>query len=593
MAKFILTNSNECTQQSISFSTNEGYKVSGNVEIGKTSFVCYHKLSLDNENFLEIGEDFVSVIGTVIYKDSIGKESLKKIYADFDGDVNAIRDHVLGNGAFIIKKSNEITIFCEYLGLYQIFYTANNGKFMVSNDLYDICKLCVGLEADTDNLILRSLMAGVYGNDTEVKGVHYLRDCEKIVVNIETGDYKIEKVDVEWRSHENLSYNEIVQKVGDFLKESALTFSKHFGIPGLSSTGGLDNRLNLASFLAVGINPTLYYGVGNSAMTNTYNGDMKINQAYAEKYGLTLNVISWKNATPINRDWEEMARLYGMHSVHYAGSKDFNQAYRNIKNKLLLFGCMGEIYRIDDNTYLEENNFSNYTLDEYIDQYPIGHYWNQSQCLFKDTARIHDHIKSKLLPICKKWNLDPNNLTANDDMILWMERMHRSDIYIPNLMNRHHYCAFLNAQYQVVRLLTLLHPKEKSNAKFHIDLLRYVYPSIMEVPIFSRCHLWVYNRDSNTMSFPLKLKTINMIKRFLPISFIPIFLKKLVRSNEKERENKFDKMSELEIGNILKKHGLVDGIDVKVCPLGRLSGSAVLFAQLLSIFDQLNIKFSK
>ena len=126
MGKFILTNSVAKTSESISFSTANGYVVSGKYENEKISFASYYKLAIKNENFLSIGDDFVSVTGTVIYKDTIGQESLRMIYNDFTGDINVIRDNVLGNGAFIIKKGVEITVFTEYLAMYHVFYTENN-----------------------------------------------------------------------------------------------------------------------------------------------------------------------------------------------------------------------------------------------------------------------------------------------------------------------------------------------------------------------------------------------------------------------------------------------------------------------------------
>ncbi len=593
MGKFILTNSVAKTSESISFSTANGYVVSGKYENEKISFASYYKLAIKNENFLSIGDDFVSVTGTVIYKDTIGQESLRMIYNDFTGDINVIRDNVLGNGAFIIKKGVEITVFTEYLAMYHVFYTENNGDFILSNELYDVCKLCSGLEVDNENLLLNALIAGVYDKDTEIKNVFCLRDCEKLVINIANGEYHFENVNVEWRSNQKLSYNEIVERIGDYLKQYATMFTKHYGTPGLSSTGGLDNRLNLASFLAAGSKPDLYYGIGNSPITNTNDGDLTINKYYKEKYDLNLQVVSWENATPINHDWQELEKLYGMHSLRYAGSKDFNQHYTNVDNQLILFGCVGEIYRIDDNIYLEDINFSNFTLDQYIDLYDIDHYRASAQLLFKDRNSIHAHIKNKLLPLCKKWGLDPNNLTPMDDMILWLERMRRSDVLIPNLINRHHFCAFMNAQLPIVRLLTLVNPREKRDAKFHIDLLRYLYPSIMEVPIFSRTRFQIYDEEKGKMILPAKVRFEQKVKRLLPESLANAarwFIGK-TKTGKKREEDNYGKNSVPIIRDILEKHGLIDGRDVTVSLFDRLDKQVLLYAQELTIFDNLGISF--
>lgn len=588
MSKFILTTSPSKTKQSIETSIKSGYKLSGTYELDNISFACYYKLTVANENYLAIGNDFVSVTGTVIYKDKIGKESLKMIYDDFDGDVNYIRDNMIGNGAFIIKKGDEISIFNDYLSLYYIYYTFNNGDLIVSNDLYDVCSLCEGLEADYDNLILRAFIYGVYGGESEIKNVKYLQDCEKITINSVTGEYEVQSVDVDWRCHEQMQYEEVVARIGDYFKSAASSLIKHFGNPALSSTGGLDNRLNLASFLAANGKPDLYYGIGNSSMTNTFDEDLNINRKFSDKYGLDLNVVSWKNGTPINRDWDYYKNIYGFHSVHYSASRDFNENYRNISNKLIMMGCFGEIFRIDDNSYLDDVNYADVTLDQYIDLYPIGHYWEKEQLLFKNKGKIHNHLRSKLLPLCKKWDIDPENISANDDIFLWLERMHRSDNFMLNLMNRHHYCVFLNAQYPVVKLLTSIPPVKKSKAKFQLDLIKYLCPSILEIPIFSRCMIQTYNENTNTIQPTLYCKVKAHIKKLLP-NVIVNAVKALIISEKKKSEDETDRISVPVIREVMEGHGIKDGVDCTVAYRNRLSRPLVIFAQYLYLFDSLGI----
>lgn len=592
MSKFILTTSPSKTSQSIEASTKYGYKLSGHFELDKISFACYYKLAVVNENYLAIGNDFVSVTGTVIYKDKIGKESLLMIYEDFNGDVNFIRNNVIGNGAFIIKKGDEITIFNDYLSLYYIYYTFNNGDLIISNDLYDVCSLCNGLEADYDNLILRSLIYGVYGGESEIKGVKYLQDCEKITIDVVSGKYQIKTVDVDWRSDKNLSYRESIVRIGEYFKSVASILVKHFGNPALSSTGGLDNRLDLAAFLAAGAKPDLYYGIGNSSMTNTYDEDLQVNKKFCDKYGLRLNVVSWRNESPINKDWDYYRDIYGFHSVHYSASRDFNENYRNIKNNLIMMGCFGEIYRIDDNSYLDDINYADVTLDQYVDLYPLGHYWDKEQLLFKHKERIRHHLKSKLMPLCSKWGIDQNCIKANEDIFLWLERMHRSDNFMLNLMNRHHYCIFLNAQLPVVKLLTSIHPENKSKAKLQLDLIKYLCPSILEIPIFSRCLIQYYDEKNNTIQPTLYHKAKTNIKNFLP-TFIVNAIKSLIKSQKKKVEDECDSVSVPIIREIMEDHGLIDGVDCTVAYRNRLSRPLVIFAQYLYLFDKLGISFSK
>lgn len=51
-----------------------------------------------------------------------------------------------------------------------------------------------------------------------------------------------------WKNSGSMSYDECVSKISSSLKSIGKTFFDNFGTPALSSTGGLDNRLNLAIF---------------------------------------------------------------------------------------------------------------------------------------------------------------------------------------------------------------------------------------------------------------------------------------------------------------------------------------------------------
>lgn len=599
MSKFILTNSLEKTAKSVSFSTKYGYHVSGECCQKHYAFSCYSKLSVDNQNFVDFGPDFVSVIGSVIYKDKVGYDSLYSIYKDFDGDINIIRNHVLGNGAFIIKKGDEITIFCEHLALYHVFYYFDGTDFVVSDELYDVCYLCKGLEVDYDNFIHSIMTFGIYGKETEIKNIYCLQDNEKLIINTLTGNAKVVEVGSEWRSLENLNYYETILQIGNILKTDALMLAKHYGVPAFSSTGGLDNRLNMAAFLAVGIKPDLFYGIGNSYVTNTFDGDLEINKLFQKQLNLNLNLISWKCSDPVDKDWEELEHLMGFHSSRYAGSKDFNESYINIKNKLLIFGCMGEIYRINENSYLEDIGFRNYTLDEYIDLCPIGFFRNPYQLLFKDKEKMHNHIKAELLPLCEKWGMNPQNLSAEDDFLLWMERMRISDSAILNQMNRHHYCIALNAQYPIVRLLSGIHPKNKCNGKFQIDLVNSLKPELMQIPLFSRCMYVKYDKKTRTMKRPLKYEVKSHISKmlrnrgYLYVIDIYKWIANKLGNGKKKEEFEFDKRFEKIISSIFEKHGLVEDRDFRTTFTNVVDRNIVRAAQLLTIYDHLNIRFSK
>ena len=75
------------------------------------SVIAFKKLKIDNENYCEFGNDFISGVGTFIYKESIGAIALKQIYNDFSGDLLEIRKNLIGNYLFALKKSAKSLCF--------------------------------------------------------------------------------------------------------------------------------------------------------------------------------------------------------------------------------------------------------------------------------------------------------------------------------------------------------------------------------------------------------------------------------------------------------------------------------------------------
>ncbi|MGL5058021.1 MAG: hypothetical protein ACRC6A_11750 [Fusobacteriaceae bacterium] len=72
------------------------------------------------------------------------------------------------------------------------------------------------------------------------------------------------------------------------MKKQSEMVVKNYKNVATNMTGGLDSRMVLASYLAIGAKPILLYGIGNSFSTNTYKEDLKI------KYNLELIIMNWK-----------------------------------------------------------------------------------------------------------------------------------------------------------------------------------------------------------------------------------------------------------------------------------------------------------
>lgn len=589
MSKFILSNNINIVQQIIDDSCSAGFEVSGKIN-GQINYISFYKLSCKNCNFYAIGNDFISVVGTFIYKGKHGQEALLAIYEDFSANINAIRDKVIGNCAFIIKKGRSLYVFGEYFGFYDIFYYYKNGLFIISHDLYDLYKGITDLKINKLNMLEHLALGVNYCGETFFDDVYRLQDNETLIINTSTGSLEKSSLNVNWKNSGSMSYDECVSKISSSLKSIGKTFFDNFGTPALSSTGGLDNRLNLAIFLAIGARPDLYYGVGNSGATNTFSGDLKVNQEFEKSFGTKLNQVSWNNSTPIDKDWEELKNKYGFSSVCYGGARDFFEAYKQIPNSTILFGYMGELYRNLD--VWEKRKFKPMSLDEYIEKYLISEFMHNGTKLFDEIADIKNHLYEKLLEVCKKWSINPSMISANDDFFLNLERRRCSDIAILNLMNYHHNCSYIFAQHNVFQILANVDSVAKKQYKFQLDLLKSIYPEVLSVPIFSHCRFQKYDSLNNTLSDYKSLYRIlksmipngyrKKLKNLLPVSILSVFNDKYL-DNKKNLENIFDIESNEVIKHLFENFGLMEDVDYKALVNGRLDRDVLKFAQELSI----------
>lgn len=589
MAKFILSNKENIVEKIVADSCSVGFKVSGSYKVS-AFYNCFYKLSNPNCNFLTIVDDFVSVTGTCIYKGVHGEDALKAIYSDFNSnmDINSIRDEVIGNCAFIIKKDDKIFVFGEYNAFYDIYFYSKNGLWIVAHDLYDVYKSIKDLNINKLNMLEHLSLGCNYCGETIFDDVYRLQDNESLTINLLDGSITKYEFNVEWKGKEKLTYEESVSKISSTLKSISKTFYDNFGIPALSSTGGLDNRLNLAMFLANGIKPDLYYGIGNSGATNTFPGDLMVNKEFEKNFGTKLHQVSWNSSNPIDRDWEELKNKYGFSSVCYAGAKDFFEAYENIPNSSLLFGYMGELYRNLD--VWEVRKFKSMTLDEYIDEYLIKSFINSKTKLFDDIDKIKQHLYRQLKKVCKKWNIDINSISSEDEFFLNLERRRCSDVVIVNLVNYHHNCSYLIGNHQVLSFVASILAKSKLKCKFQLDILKELYPQVLHIPFFSHCRMRVYEPKTNTLRE--KKTFLQILKQCIPSQCRTIVkdnIPKVLRPSKevkKMNEDLFDQGTYLALQKIFKEHNLLEGKDYNAWIDGRLDRLFMSYAQELFLFSK-------
>lgn len=511
MSKFFLTNDPVLFQRAKKCIKESLYQIAFVYE-NSIFAISTKKLAVDNQNGVKCEDGFTIVTGTLAWSEgkAIDNNTLIDIFHHFDGDINKTRENCIGNFAISILKNNTLHVFGETTGFYNIYYYNTNDKWLISNSLYDLAIILKGeLELNELALIESTVQDGILLNDTFYKQIHRLSGFDYI--RISNQNFEI--------IEENQFYpmcQGTLSEIVEHYKELAISYGKKmasaYGSPTISMTGGLDARMVLSSYLAAGIKPCLYYGTGNSFITNTFHEDKEIDMQFASKFDLCFFDESWATPNPIDKYWSKYLKLYGFYFMPYAGSDAVFESIFNNTSKLFTYGYCGELLR--NLPWIESRTSSYFTLKEYMDDFYLPDAI-KAQIVNEDV--YEQYIWDKLVRICKHYNLDVNCIPNEDIFYLSLERRKSADSAMVNLVNFMKYCSYSLGQYENLKA-GRVKCIEASNSSFMLRCLDALYPSVLDVPVFTHCTIREFDRE--TMSLKLHQESaFDVLKKKIKKSF--------------------------------------------------------------------------
>ena len=292
MSKFFLTNNIVYYQQIKQRVEHSEYKLSFSYTDDGIYALATKKLSINNVNGLKNKEGFVIVTGTMAWEagSPINIDTLSRIYKQFDGNINIIQNSGIGNYAVSVYKNNVLYVFGEISGFYNIFYYEFQGDWLISNSLYDLAVILSGkLTLNKLALIEAIVQDGILLSDTFFEEIKRLSGFNYIKI-------KEGRLDIVEEKHLyplvlNCSTEEKVKRYASLSTAYGKKMAAAYGAPCISMTGGLDARIVLSTYLSAGVKPHLYYGTGNSFITNTFNKDKEIDLLLSKNFDFKCFVL--------------------------------------------------------------------------------------------------------------------------------------------------------------------------------------------------------------------------------------------------------------------------------------------------------------
>jgi len=451
------------------------------------------KIRQKNENLVKFDNgDYIAGVGTYIYENQTGESALKNIYSNFEGNINQLKEDIIGNYCIFVKKGDHAFVFVDKYEVINTYYYTDGEKWVISNFLANIPTTTTNTEINEYPLIEYCFNDGILGRDTFIKRVYKLLGFEFIEIDLHTGTMNVSELPVSQESFGDLSLDEYADlfsmRMISIIKSIKGAFGENLGS---FMTGGVDNRGILAALLNAGAKPTLMYGMGNSPITNTKTGDLIAVKAIAKKFNLQFYQMDWSTNENISGRWKENFEKYGFYSNIYSSSEGF---VKELESKLpgnmdmIFTGYYGENFR----SRLPEDYYglTPIDMDSFIRQ--KGSFLGKNN-IISDFEGYIKYLETKLRYYFNLYRIPHDgNIDGETNFPsvyeTWYNLLRRNpDSRFTNYINFYTNCMAVCSIPKLHDISLALPAEYKKNERFMLNYMEKTYPEVFEIPFFSHC----------------------------------------------------------------------------------------------------------
>lgn len=430
--------------------------------------------------------DFIIVTGTFIYDNSKGQNALAKIYSDLVAEgIEFVRSHMFGNYSVLFTLNNELLGFVDYTSAFKIYYLNDRDRFVISSDLFELLRFQKDLALSESALREEVFVNACFGSKTIFNRMHRLQWWDYL--RVDAGIVSTDRLrDISTIYPAKVS-NDLLNEYLIQLKANARLVAEHWKNIGLFFTGGYDSRVILAAFLSVGIKPVLIYAEGNSFLTNTKIGDKKIVVNVAEQIGLDLRIIKWDNPEPIDKDWDDVFRLYSEESFIYGGSNSIFESIKQLEGiDFIEFGYFGESIR--NLSWVENWQGSDIEKEEIAYEFLNHRAGNSTKGLNSTLISINMFIEEFFSIVDDHEELDIDGVVKFDS-----EYRKLADSHMLRLVNNSNNSCSLVTQSNLLKLAIGFSVEDKRGDRIPRLLIERLSPELAVIPYHS--HQVMINND--------------------------------------------------------------------------------------------------
>jgi len=487
----------------------------------------YHKRNLYNKNFAEFGNgDYVAIVGTLIFNGELGEFTLRPVYEKYiESGIEGVRSQAIGHYAVVIKYEDKVVIFGDPNGVYEVYYTTER-SFFVSNSLR-LCSLMLQRRVlSKQNLLQRSLEISEINNSTIFTNVRRLgaRECLVIDASRPTMGVKhASQPEPDWdyqdKPVERVA-SDYTEQVNSVFKEIAASTSSL----GVQATGGLDSRSVLAGLLNNNSKPLVFYGVGNSPLTNTKDEDLEAAQTYASEFNLEFHKMNWGGEIPTDTcGWNTLFKKFGFRFTTYGATKNYFASMKSENIPELMMS--GYAYGTVSNTYYwEMDQLMPIKLEDVVEKH-----FSQTQNITQNTYKRKSKYLDSLVHDCHSalsdhgYNLENKDRIQLNDFVTYIQLLNsRSQSSYVNLANEFCYHIAPFATFKLGRPMLDFSPKHRSGERVRIMVIKKLQRALLDIPIYSGRKQAMINKENKLVFVNPLDRLIGIFKENVPLSILKL-----------------------------------------------------------------------
>ncbi|MEW9854604.1 hypothetical protein [Novosphingobium sp. M1R2S20] len=298
------------------------------------------------ELHVEVGDDFATAAGTLVYDGLIGPPALRKLLEEAQPP-NFDWSRLSGQFTLVLHRGGRTSIATDFFGAFQLYHDTQMRVF--STSLLTAARVLPRVTFDAQGVYEYAFQASVLGDDTVLNEVKRLGP-NQILELAPSGAVRRHPLSKSLPAAPTTApLAERLASHKELLTQVVAEQASHFGdLVQCPLSGGLDSRLVLAVLRSLGCNPNVYvYGWPSSP-------DVAIARQIGAAEGFDVEWIdkdTYREITPdefpeqVARNFEEHDGPPNFGGMFDNGGNSYARDSRHAKGALAVSGGGGEIYR--------------------------------------------------------------------------------------------------------------------------------------------------------------------------------------------------------------------------------------------------------